>query len=345
MSLFTPDISDPPIYDNAYVWLLMKGDAYLPGIITSVYSVLRTDPEADLVVMVTPDVTEKAIDIISKYATHIFYVPYLSFPTANMKTESQQKIYQNWYSDSYTKWNMLALPYKRAIFIDADIVCTTNSDSLFNLTAPAAPFNSPYAKPLGTIPNYTFKKNKKTYLKHNTPVHPYQVKNMLFKGGISFTATSVLLEPNLKHYDEYIEMVKSQPVYGKKFNCHSAPDERSLSEFYSIKKNKTWTNIHHQFNYIGWTKNFLKKSLIPVMIHYFSSTKPWSMKYNEYPDVISWYKMAGEALEYKNIKPEQILIKSADVKSAKQATDKYIKGFTKNKKIKSILDIQDYYTV
>ena len=72
-------LTNPPLHDNAYVWLLMKGDSYLPGIFTSVYSIVRTTPDADLVVMVTPDVGSSAIATLSLIATHIVQVKYLQF--------------------------------------------------------------------------------------------------------------------------------------------------------------------------------------------------------------------------------------------------------------------------
>jgi lipopolysaccharide biosynthesis glycosyltransferase len=337
-----PEISAPPIYDNAYVWLLMKGDPYLPGIITSVYSVLRTNPEADLVVMITPDISEQTIEKILTVASHIFYIPYLRFETVPLKTEAQQKIYKDWASDSYTKWNMLALPYKKAIFMDADVICTTNIDHLFKLQTPAAPFNSPFEKPLGHINNYIrSKKGRDGYPKHGSIITPQEVKNMLYKGGITFTATTVVLSPDLDDYRAYIEMVLNNQPYGAKQNCHSVVDERSLSEYYSIIKKYNWTNIHQKYNYIGWKNGFMEPYQMPLIIHYFSPQKPWNMKYNEYPDVISWYKMAGDALKYTKLMPTDIHLLDKNIDMSKKEQDTYIKQFTKNRKIMSILDIKD----
>lgn len=45
---------------RAFVLLVMKGDAYVPGALVAAYSLRLTGSSADLVCMVTPDVTETA---------------------------------------------------------------------------------------------------------------------------------------------------------------------------------------------------------------------------------------------------------------------------------------------
>ena len=91
-----PNISSLPLHDNAYAWLFMKGDFYLPGVFTSVYSCLRTNPNADLVVMVTDDVSQHARNMLLKVATHLFSIPYISFQSKQMKTERQRQLYGSW---------------------------------------------------------------------------------------------------------------------------------------------------------------------------------------------------------------------------------------------------------
>jgi lipopolysaccharide biosynthesis glycosyltransferase len=333
-----PEISGPPVYDNAYVWLLMKGDSYLPGIYTSVYSVLRTNPEADLVVMVTPDVSERAREMILKVATHLFYIPYLSFNTLPMRTERQRKIYSKWINSSYTKWNMLALPYKKALFVDADTIHTHNTDEIFDIKAPAAPFASPFVKPLGLIKSfYKGPKAPDGYPAHKSIIDKKTMMDTLNKGGVVITANMVLLEPLLSDYKLYIEtitkMSEKQP-FGFK-NSNSAPDEQSICYFYTIIKKKNWTCLHQQYNYIAWKDGFIKNK-VPKNIHYISEIKPWVMKYNEYDDIISWYKMAAIAIDKTNIKPADILLKDDDVNKARVADDKFVKKFIK---VNTILDI------
>jgi lipopolysaccharide biosynthesis glycosyltransferase len=336
-----PEISSPPVHDNAYTWLLMKGDAYLPGIYISVYSVLRTNPDADLVVMVTGDVSEKSQDILLKVATHIFHISYLSFKTNTLKTAKQNRMYKDWKSVAYTKWNMLALPYKKAVLLDGDTMALANLDQLFNLPTPAAPFNNPFVKPLGFIPDYlTGQRGKDKYLVHGAVVKPKDVINICNKNGMLLTASAVVLSPALKDYEDYITMVKSQEPYGKT-TCHSMVDEQSIALFYAKRKGVNWYNVHHRYNLIGWKNKFLLPNDIPLVLHYFSENKPWNMKYNEWDDIISWYKMSDEAVKQTGITPQTIMLKPENVSKSILVADTFIKKFTKNPKIKSVLDVYD----
>jgi hypothetical protein len=332
-----PEISAPPIHDHAYCWLFMKGDAYLPGIFTSVYSIMRTDPEADLVVMVTDDVSEHARQMLMKVATHLFMIPYLSFESKPLKTARQREIYDKWITSSYSKWNALALPYKKVILIDGDTIHTENTDVLFNLPAPSMPFNNPFNKPLGTIPStWRGPKGKDGYMVHGCEVPAADVMHVLNNGGMLPTAAPVVLEPSLADYEEYITLIRSMQPFGFP-KCNNGPDEQSICWYYSGHKKLDWHNIHHRYNYIGWKEGFLSKGDVPYIIHYFSDTKPWDTTWNAYEDMISWYKMAISGIDYAKIKPEDILLKSDNVAAARAAPDLFIK---KHINVNSVLDIR-----
>jgi lipopolysaccharide biosynthesis glycosyltransferase len=337
--LSIPEISSPPVHDICYVWLLMKGDSYLPGIFVSVYSVLRTNPDADLVVMITDDVSEEAQTILLKVATHLFHVPYLAFKTNALKTSKQDTLYKEWKSVSYTKWTMLALPYKKALFLDGDTVTTSNLDHLFKMKTPAAPFNNPFVKPLGIIPDYlTGQRGRDGYLIHGAKITQNNVRNILNKHGMLLTASAVLLEPSFDDYTAYINMVRDNLPYGRR-TCHSMVDEQSIAEFYSITKNVPWYNIHHAYNLVGWKDKFLRKGDMPYVIHYFSE-KPWNVSFDKWDDFISWYKMAAESINYAKISPEDIRLTQINIDGAVNAEDVFIKKVS-SKPVKSILDIKD----
>lgn len=331
-----PEISSPPIHDNAYTWLMMKGDAYLPGIFTSIYSIIRTDPNADLVVMVTDDVSENARKILLKVATHLFYIPYISFESKQLKTERQRQLYNKWINSSYSKWNALALPYKKVILIDGDTIHTDNTDSLFDLEAPGMSFNSPFNKPLGYVPStWKGKKGKDGYLLHGEKVTAKEVVDVLNNGGILPNATPVLLSPKLADYEEFITLIEKMQPFGFT-ECHNGFDEQSICWYYGVHKKLNWVNIHHRYNYIGWKDGFLTKGDVPLIIHYFSDTKPWNADYNTYEDIICWYKVAAEAIEKTHINPEDIKLTKQNIDNAKKAKDTFIK---KHINVTSVLDI------
>ncbi len=259
---------------RAYVWLLMKGDSYLPGIIASATSVKTI---YDKVVMVTPDVSESARNEIRKYCI-VHPVAYIEKPTKKFLSSRQEKYY-GWKSVAYTKWNCLSLSYDKILFLDADTLVLENIDHLFELRAPAAPFNSPYITPLGKIRNFLQSRE------HNTLISKESIRNMLYYAGLTLTASCVLLEPSQDDYEGYLSMLNEYKVYGH--HCFSGFDEQSIAEFYIFKKNKTWRNIHHKYNSIDWKEGYLQEP--PVILHYISPNKPWNMEPDSYPDVTIWH--------------------------------------------------------
>lgn len=337
--LVKPGILSPdPNNKHAYVWLFMKGDSYLPGIFTSVFSVSRTNPNADLVVMVTNDISQAARKILKKVATHLYDIPYISFESKRMKTDRQQKMYENWIATSYSKWNALALPYDKIILVDGDTIHTENTDELFDLQAPACPFASPFIKPMGYIEShYTdLPSGRDGYPLHNTQVPTNLILDTLNLGGVVLTSTPVLIEPSVDDFYAYQQMVKSMQPFGFP-KCHSMLDEQSIAYFYASVKKQSFTTIHQRYNYYPWKDKFLFHGDVPRIIHFFSDTKPWSIKFDAYPDVICWYKMAALGIETVKIKPNDIALTQENVESAKKATDTYIKKFIRVVDVTSIL--------
>ena len=332
-------LSSEPKHDNAYVWLLMKGDSYLPGIVTSLFSVIRTNPNADLVVMTTDDVSQRAKSILLKYASHIFEIPYLSYLSKPLKTQKQQLMYEKWVNVSYTKWQMLALPYKKAIFVDGDTLHTMNTDELFDLPAPAAPFASPYMQPLGKIPSYIAhnKSGPDGYPKHKSIVIQSEINNMLHKHGNLLTANMVLLEPSKIDHKKYVDMIKSMEPFGFQ-TCNSGFDEQSIAYFYTFIKKKNWTVLHQIYNYVAWKDRFILKGVIPHNIHYISEGKPWVYAYDRFDDVLSWYKFAALAIAYGKITAQDIFLKDSDIEGAVRSGDTFVKKFAN---VPTLLDLNE----
>ena len=329
-------MSSKPKHDHAYVWLFMKGDSYLPGVITSVHSVKRNNPAADLVVMVTDDISSKARQILLQIATHLCDIPYVTFESKQMKTKKQQDMYEKWVSSAYSKWNALLLPYKKVCLLDADVIATTKIDELFDLSAPAAPIASPYTKPYGTIPVYYDRSicDTDNYPRHGAKITPNVISKTLNNNGLVITATPVILEPNRKDFDGLINLISNNLPFGFS-QCHSAFDEQSLSFYYS-SIGKDFGVIHQRYNYYPWHEKFITKGDVPRVIHFFSTIKPWHMTFDRYSDVISWYKMAAECLDTYNILAEDVLLDPKNITSAKSAEDTYIKTHIQ---VNSILEV------
>lgn len=331
-----PKLSDKPIRKNAYAWLFMKGDSYLPGVFVSIYSVLRTNPNADLIAMVTADVSAHAREMLKKVATHLFDIPYISFKSKPLRTERQRELYSTWIAQSYTKWNALALPYEKVVLVDADTVITENVDELFTLTAPAAPMAIPYLKPYGNVPSmYKGEVGLDGYPPHGTVLDINYINDALNKFSLVPISTPALVEPSMEDYSEYLHTVAAMQPFGFP-KCNNGFDEQSIAYFYANIKKKPYTVIHQRYNIFPWKDGFTFNGDIPRVLHFFSDTKPWMVAYDKYPDVTTWYKMAGAAIKYADIQAEDILIKTNDVTKAATAEDVFIHKYLKNKDVLQI---------
>jgi len=326
-----------PTYPYAYVWLLMLGDSYLPGVFVSVYSAKRTNPAADLVVMVTSDVSTDARQTLSILAK-VVEVPYIEHDVKPMKTERGRELYSKWMRFSFTKWNLLNLHrYKKVILMDADTIFIENIDNLFDLPTPAAPFNSPFIRPLGTIPDMiknslqskTNALGPDKYIVHGYSVSTRVINDQLTKNGLTFTASTVLISPSKKLFNGFIEMLNGLKGPFGFSTCYSAMDEQALAYYMSKILKKKWTNIHQRYNLIGWKERFLSPRDYPRVIHYISE-KPWNATYNKWEDMVCWWKMAAEGLEVLNISPETIKLDPSEIDSVKSIKDKYLLKFGKD---------------
>ncbi len=357
----------------AYVWLLMKGDSYLPGIFTSVWSVKRTNPKANTVVMVTPDVSKEAREIISLVADYITEVAYIYHKSKPLRTERQQEIYNTWIESSYTKWQCLRLNFDKILFLDADTAILDNIDHLFNMQTPAGHvsfYNQKSALKKNGLNNWYLEGNtlgKDGYPIHNSNLTQSQIKKSLEQNGTIPSATSILLSPTLEDYNNYRKMLNENEVFGTDTVINGV-DEQSIAYYYSLwnKGPQTvWKNIHQRYNPAGfWTENFIYENDFPIVLHWYSDEKPWILDAKNpknkdgkhLKDIIVWYDIFIDGIIHNNVninkmnlkisysldEYKEILINS----SQKFISDWYMKwnnitNFNTEKTISNCLDLLD----
>ena len=329
----------------AYVWCIFKGDRYVPGVLISAWSIKRTNTKYDMVCIVTHDVPEKSRKIMRKNSIKVIEVPYIQGQT-KFKTKRQQELYQNWLHISYTKWNVLNLTqYKKIFFLDADVIITQNIDNIFDkYKRNAGTFYNPWA--------YIKSSSIKNYYKFKKVIKPELIKKALTKNGFVLIATSVLLKPNKKDYEEFLQMIKEKKhveVYTK--NNYSGTDEQSIAYFMSVLNKRSWDNIPQCYQFISWHRNeCCDNKSIPYkkrrtricnkikIVHYFGQYLPWEFdfKKTEYEDLDVWLALCIEFL--KNTKTT---MKELDLKYPKSIErkinykNKYFKVFPEKYKIEN----------
>jgi lipopolysaccharide biosynthesis glycosyltransferase len=249
----------------AYVFLVMRGDNYIPGVVCAAESIKLTGSKHDIVCMVTIDVSKDGRYILQNAVDHVIEVPYIT---------RQMELYKNWIDDSYTKWNVLNLTnYSKTLFIDADMLILNNIDHLFYMAAPAATFSTPWASQFENGSNFSLEDYPEI---HGETVKCTTIMKHLQTGGYTFIASVVLLEPNTEVLQDFCNEIKKIQPFG--LNNFSTPDEQSLAWYYTIR-GINWTHIHQQYNFIihklSWLTQPGGNITVPHVLHYFSSKKPW----------------------------------------------------------------------
>jgi len=118
----------------AYVTLVMLGDLYISAAIVLAESLKKLKTQADLVVLVTPDVTNKGKDILKMFFDHVIEISYI--PIRNWRAKQQR--FKKYLDYVFTKFHVFNLTqYKKILLIDADAIVLKYPDHLFTLNAPA----------------------------------------------------------------------------------------------------------------------------------------------------------------------------------------------------------------
>ncbi len=251
---------------NAFVMLVMKGDNYGYGAITVAHSLRLHDTKHKIVCMVTNDVSKEMKANIKKVVDHVYVVDYLSFPSKQLKTESQTEKYGNWIGASYTKWNCLQLEkFNKVCFLDADQIVVKNIDHIFDVEPPAAVFN------------LVWQNNNQFYV--GEKIVPDVIHYLLEKSMVG-SASVVVLKPSIEVFNRYYDFIlaasKEKP-YGH--NGFSGYDEQSIAEFYS-KEKVEWTVLSSSYMSIMWKHKDkitvdAKGLPDPSILHFMGVTKPW----------------------------------------------------------------------
>ncbi len=126
----------------AFVTFLMLNDSYLPGALLLAYALRRQRTRADLVCLVTPEITAGARGALAHLFDHVVDVPQIYVPHKR-RQERQDRPY--W----FTRLNALrlgadgdlALGYQKVVVLDADVLPLRCYDHLFRLDAPAGIIN------------------------------------------------------------------------------------------------------------------------------------------------------------------------------------------------------------
>jgi alpha-N-acetylglucosamine transferase len=156
-------------------------------------------------------------------------------------TYAQLPLSSHRFSPLWCRWllrNMLTLvQYEKTLFVDADKICISNMDHLFEeMNTPAGTFSSPWSQPFVTRKDqiaqrkgggsqrskYSNSKgmpNPYADCGHNSRVTSSMIYSALTEQSFVVIGTVVLLSPNLEDYEQYKQMLTTLVPFGFE-DCH-----------------------------------------------------------------------------------------------------------------------------
>jgi len=294
----------------AYVTLVMESDRYVPGALVLAQSLRNTCQYtvtglADLVCMVTSDVSREAIDKLSIIFDYIKVVNVIEKQCRTLQTKHQKDLYASWINKSFTKWNCLSFNYDKVLFMDADTIAVKSIDNLFELPSPAGVFSLPWSSNYtGTI-SYTTGEPvglKDVYAPLGIVNTGDKVPRDLIKQALgeelAFVCwgTSILLPCSPNGTKNFISYLNSFEVYG--FPDHSGFDEQSIVDFFNSDSTFTilqtdeksvWTNIDRSYNMVPYQgkEGYQMPNKENSVLHYTGKEKPWEIK-EKWDDLKYW---------------------------------------------------------
>lgn len=316
---------------NAYVYLVMNGDNYIPGIIASGASLIKNKTKYKIIAMVTSKkltvkdktykaVSGKKINLLKKIKYNdknifdeVIEVPYIYQEIIPMKGKNQNEIYSPWLNVSFTKWNCLKLDkYKKILFLDADTLIMKNVDHLFKLDCPAGIFLRKSAHPFvdGGIANSfsTIIKGDLDELGKKIP-NKY-IDHAIDNGNFVVDGSIILLQPNKKDYKSIIKMIKTVVNDKKQFgikSSHSGSDEIAITYYYAKYTDNEWNHITPNYLYTEWgtQKKYFDYPLDKIYIRNFIGLpKVWDMKpeiVDQWYDTKIWWKFYKKILKQNSL--------------------------------------------
>lgn len=234
----------------AYVSLLYGNSNYFLGALLLGYSLYKTKSPYDKVLLVTKDIPEQQINVLSQYFKIIKINP---IPC------NEQYIKKDRFKDVFTKMQMFKLiQYDKIMMLDTDMLILKNMDHLFNLPSPAA-------------------SSSRITIKHGQIIS----KDRIIKDGKivgRINAGLMILKPDIKTYNFICNDILKEKDIDMKH------EQDYLSWFYAGK----WTYIFFLYNYevARSLKNIKYKFKTEHIynLHYSSRYKPWDFLDKKYYD-------------------------------------------------------------
>ncbi len=294
----------------AYVTFLMLNDSYLPGVLLLAHGLRRQKTKADLICMVTEEISRPARQALAHLYDEVIEVEKIYVPHSRV----QKRPYLPYV---FTRLHALRLgadgdlghSYDKIVLLDADLLPLRHYDHLFTLPAPAGTINErkTHVMEWGDDGNFIIPDSvaqdgtwnwHQIYADcpHGQPI-PAKITNRVQEDPTNMGVISSLLvlEPSLAEFQAIMADIQTPTVQPLVSDAFDWPEMQYLTLRYSGQ----WSNVDLRFHSLNGYPN------LDVLygIHY-TGFKPWQFRrtgsmdrYGRRDDFQLWFSLYREMIQ------------------------------------------------
>lgn len=287
----------------AFATFLMLNDSYLPGALVLAYALRQQRTRAELICLVTPEITPGAREALAHLFDHVVDVPRIYVPHKR-RQERQDRPYM------FTRINALrlgadgdlGLHYERVVILDADVLPIRHYDHLFRIDPPAGILNEDKShfievNPDGSyyIPPEAVQSGKWVWHRLYDPICPHgaripreitdRVRDDPTNLGIN--GALFVLEPSLEEFSSIQADLQRPDVLARVGDLYNWPEMQYLT----LRWSGRWTNVDLRFAaFNGYP------ALSVLCGTHFGGLKPWQFhreaitRWGRYDDFQLWFR-------------------------------------------------------
>lgn len=284
---------------NAYVTFIIMNDSYLPGALVFAYALKLQKTKADLVCIVSENVSEKAIASLKLVYDEVYVIDEVYVPHER-RHERQDRPFL------FSRFNAFRLGldgdlgkgYEKIIIADCDLLPLSDYDALFDLPAPAGIINEKkeycleyedgkYIIPDSVEIDCTWNWHKiYADVPHGTLIAKEitdRIKTDKLNLGVN--TSLCLFNPSMKEFNAILEDLENTETQSE-ISTYNWPEMQYITDRLSGQ----WTNIDLRYSsFNGYPKIECLKGI------HFAGLKPWNMKnksvksFGKFDDYKLWF--------------------------------------------------------
>lgn len=267
----------------AYVTFVMRNDSFIPGALVFAYGLRKQYTQADLVCIVTENVSDSGKEALKVLFDHVITIDELYVPHKN-RHERQDRpfLFTRFHALRLGKDGDLGFAYDKVLIADADLLPLRDYDRLFKVEAPAGVINEKkeycmqyhegkYIIPDSVYVDGTWKWHR-VYEEYPLGAKiPKEITDRVKtdKENMGVNAALFLFEPSMALFKDIIEDVTKEETQ-EEISEYPWPE----MQYITAKMSGKWHNMDLKYS------SFNGYPILDVLrgIH-FAGLKPWQMKH------------------------------------------------------------------